>query len=157
MVDFEQEQTYFDEQTAKMDIFAGAGSEAYARYREFVCKALTLIPEGQESPFVTWLPSAQLAARREAKVEQLTAARKSVEEYRQQQLGLTSFAGPRVNKQDALSVLFMFALEDWPSEPASQARTSIVQAIDEFSSLYIEFFGHGRVLVQVLRECFGIQ
>jgi hypothetical protein len=157
MEDFEQEQAYFDGQTAKMDIFAVSETEAYAHYRAFVLKALALLPEAQESPFAQWLASARLAMRREATVGQLAAARKSVEEYRQQHLGLKSFTGPRVDGRDALSVLFMFALDDWPSNPATQTKTSIVQAIDEFSSLYIEFFAHGRELVQVLKQCFGVQ
>lgn len=155
MENFEQEQVYFDEQTAKMNIFVRAKSEAYARYREFGFGALALLPEVNETPFVKWLPFARLAARRQTEDDQLAIARKSIDAYRKQ-IGLNNFSEPRINKQDALSVLFMFALEDWPNEPDTQAVTNVVQAIDEFSSLYIEFFGGGAGLVQTLKKCFDL-
>lgn len=156
MTDFENEQDYFVDQTAKMDIFAAAGAGAYACYRMFVPKVLALLPEHRELPFSQWFTIADRAARGEAAAEELAAARKSVEEYRQRELGLESIGPQQTSRMDALSVLFMFSLEDWPSKPETRARTSIVREIDEFSLLFIEFFGLGRELVQLLKESFGI-
>lgn len=157
MADFENEQAYFVDQTAKMNIFATAGARAYACYREFVSKALALLPEQRESPFSHWLTISDRAARGEAEAEELAVARTSVIAYRERELGLESFGPQRTSRNDALSVLFMFSLEDWLSKPETQARTNIVQSIDEFSSMFIEFFGRGRELVELLKESFGIE
>lgn len=157
MEDFEEEQDYFVRQTAKMDVFATSGAEAYACFRKFVLEALMRLNSEMDQVVVTWLPTAHLAANRSATAEQLANARELVEQYRQSQLRLSTFSEPRTGKADALTVLFMFAFEDWPEHPESEAKTNIVQAIDEFSSLYIEFFGRGRELVQVLKSCFNVQ
>ncbi len=157
MEDFGKEHEYFVHQTAKLDVFAASGAQAYACFRKFVVGALTLLNSEMDEVIAAWLPTARLAADGRASSEQLANARRLVEQYRQSELGLFAFSEPRIGKCDALTVLFMFALEDWPKHPESEAKTNIVQAIDEFSSLYIEFFGRGRELVQVLRSCFGVQ
>ena len=157
MEDFEEEQDYFVRQTAKMDVFATSGAEAYACFRKFVFEALARLNSEMDQLVATWLPTARLAANRRATPEQLASARELVEQYRKSQLRLSTFSEPRTGKGDALTVLFMFALEDWPEHPESEAETNIVQAIDEFSSLYIEYFGRGKELVQILKSCFNVQ
>lgn len=157
MENFREEAQYFIEQTAKMNIFATAGTEAYACYREFIIKALTLLESELEEPFSKWLNTFQITSGRATTSAQLAETRKAIEEYRCQQLGLNNFGVLRTGANDALTVLFMFAFEDWPSNPETLAKTSIIQAIDEFSSTYIEFFGNGIELVRILKNCFHVQ
>lgn len=57
----------------------------------------------------------------------------------------------RQSSVDALTILFLLCLQDWPQKPEGVPRSNIVQGIDEFAATYIEFFGRSEKLIAELK------
>ena len=59
------------------------------------------------------------------------------------------------NQAEALTFLFQFAVEHPDDEYRLHTKgISLSQAVDEYSFFYIEFFGHGKELAELVRSCF---
>jgi hypothetical protein len=160
---FEEERKIFVAGTAKVDVFARAGAAAYGCYRQYMYQALVLLQGELDGPFSQWLSTAQMAAEGGATSDELSSARRLVETYRKHHLGLESIGPNQTSKEDALSVLFMLAFQEWERDHSPRTaqdnapfKASITYDIDNFSLLFIEFFGRGRDLVQLLKKCFGV-
>ena len=116
-----------------------------------------LLREHFDSGLLDGLPVLERASINQASDEQLKAAREWVVEYRLGRLGLKAFGPDGKNALDALTVLVLDCLENWPKRPEAVAKTSIAQGVDEFATTYIEFFLNGKGLLEVLRWKFKIE
>ena len=141
MIDYRRERNLFISETANVNILARVGSAAYARYRLFLLDALEAIGGQFDEATLKWLPVARLAANGELSNQELAGYRSAVEEYRRDALNLTHFDSDLHDPAGALTVLLLFALEDWPAKPEAEPPGNIGQSIDEFTSWYIQHFG----------------
>lgn len=153
MTDFDKdlEQELFDAQAANLDIFASTGCGAYASFRLFEYKALLHLRSEFGPEFLEWLGATEQASKNGVSLQGLRTTREEIIKYRERHLRLKGFAMERQSSVDALTILFLLCLQDWPQKPEGVPRSNIVQGIDEFAATYIEFFGRSEKLIAELK------
>ena len=154
MLDISRERTLFITQTANLDIFKRPRAETYYEFRLFQVAAIESLSHHFDEACSKWAKNARKTLDKSDK--NLTQERniEEIEDYRKANLGLDYFGPDQFGKMDALTTLLRLALEEWPSDPAAESEASIVQGIDEFSSIFIVNFGESESLLRIFKESF---
>ncbi|ROU09410.1 hypothetical protein [Lysobacter enzymogenes] len=151
MFDPEVEEKLFLAGTANFNLNVVEG-EAYARWRLSLFDALGLLRPHFDADCAQWYEVARQAAHRPMDALELKPTRDHIVEYRRSQLGLDKFHQYYTEPMDALTRVFMFALETWPECHRSMMVAGIGQDIDTVADIILEHFGHGRELVEILEK-----
>ncbi len=156
-LDYSSERSEFIRLTSNMNIFLNKNGNFYAEYHLFLANSLLLILDRFPSFVRGWWEVARRCADKDATLDEIREVRAEIIEFRKQQLGLDGFSEEVMNEVDAMTVLFFFALEHQDENGINcNVPTSVVQAIDEFTMVFIEFFGFGKRLAIILSESFEV-
>lgn len=154
MFDPEAERDLFSNETAGIDLRPIA-AEAYARMRLFEFDALGLLSSRFDAEIAQWFEVAGRAAQGPIAEPDLMMARNRIVEYRSTHLGLDDIGQYATGETDALTRLFLFALETWPAEHTKMMPSGVGQTIDVFSDLFAEHFGRGLELAELAKRRFA--
>lgn len=149
MFDSRKERDIFLDGTTAIDLNVVEG-EGYARWRLFQFDALGLLRSHFDADCEQWYEVARQAAQRPMDGSELEPTRKRVVEYRLTHLGFDDFDQYIVSQMDALTRLFMFALEEWPVRYKTMMPSGIGQDIDTVTSIINKHFGYGQELVDLI-------
>ncbi|WP_143100046.1 hypothetical protein [Variovorax sp. 770b2] len=152
---------FFIANTRKLKILKGG--DKFKQYHEFLLAALDLLKEERFFPIEAneWEDAARACLERKISLEEVKNIQEKIEFFRgdlQKDRELLE----ENRKKSAIAELFQFAVEHPDDESRVDTRgtdisngTGLAQAIDEFSFLYVEYFGREKDLVHLLKESFS--
>lgn len=155
MFDPDHERSIFAAQTASLELYSDL-SQAYSRTRLFRLDALELLSPQFDTDMWKWLDVARDVSHGRATEGARLAARIQILEYRAQRLGLLEFDDELSGPADALTRLFMFALDEWPRNPEEITEGGVFVLLDHFTDLFLAGFGRASELAQTLKRRFGL-
>lgn len=155
MEDYNDDFNFFVKETAYLDITMDG--DKYMEYHRYILESLNLISEFFMPEAHLWCQSSINCMNRTISLAETKRIQSEIKSYRVNILGGTNHMPDVKNQAEALTFLFQFAVEH-PDDDVYQSlyttRSLFIQAIDEYSLFYIEFFGHGKELVELLHSCF---
>lgn len=142
----------FCDATADLDFLRAGVANAYIKFRHYIFAALKVILSELPEVFSDWHENAVILLKSNHDNARFSEMSEQVISYRKTVLHLSIFSPSCKNNIEAATVLFMFAFEKWEDTPELLSQPSIIQGIDEFSTLVIEFFGKADLLVEIIKK-----
>jgi hypothetical protein len=147
--------------TKKLRILTGG--DKFNQYHQFLLSALELLIKEKNFPAKAneWIDAARACLDRKISLEDARKIQEEIKGYKikLQKSGDSFEEGG--SEEFVIAELLQFAVEHPDDERRVDTRgtdisngTGLVQAIDEFSLLFIEYFGRGSDLVRLLKESF---
>ena len=131
------------------------GGDKYMEYHRYILESLNLISEFFMPEAHFWYQSSINCMNRSILLAEAKRIESEIKSYRVNTLGGTNHMPDTKNQAEALTFLFQFAVEHPDDEYRLHTKgISLSQAVDEYSFFYIEFFGHGKELAELVRSCF---
>jgi hypothetical protein len=156
--DFKQEKKHFISQTENLNIFLNGSGNFYKEYHRYLNSALLIIKDKFPPEAQKWIAVGLACENGSATYDDVKTTQMEIYDYREKFLGLNDVSIDPSSEADALSKLFLFCVEHADDENGvnCSVKTSVIQAIDEFSTIFIETFGNAENLVGQLRSSFGV-
>ncbi|NHZ42751.1 hypothetical protein [Massilia aquatica] len=156
--DLSKEKNYFIELTANLDIFSNRKNNFFKEYHIYLNSALRLVESKFPPEAYEWIGVAAACVDGSATVDEVKDTQNDIYVYRKNILGLNEISIEPSSELDALTLLFLFCVEHADDEYGINCsiKSSVIQAIDEFSTIFIEAFENGENLVLQLHRAFGM-
>lgn len=154
MENYIKEFHFFVDKTSELDYTKGG--DKYMEYHRYILESLNLISEFFMPEAHLWYQSSINCMNRTISLTEAKRIQSEIKSYRVNILGGTNHMPDVKNQAEALTFLFQFAVEH-PDDDEYRLYTkgiSLIQAVEEYAFFYIEFFGHGKELVELVRSCF---
>lgn len=150
---YKEDADLFARKTAMLKITDG--SDQFIEYHKYILESLNMIKEFFPSKAHAWYQASMDCMSRSISVADAKKIGAEIRAYRLNVLGANNHMPDVKNQAEALTYLFQFAVEHPDDEyRLNTTGISLVQAIDEYSFLYIRFFGRGENLVRLQTSIF---